>query len=197
MKRFSVAVLGVAVMLFAGATAQAALTLSWQTMPVLGTSTYYDGNVVVVTDTGLVIIPADDPPGDVTTGASMSVFAVGQTVDAGSGVYYSVEGTEYRWTVTYAGPTRTVIDTDLYPGDSGEGFVMNYLDPVSTLTNADVGAWAYTETWVNTGDPTDFISYSAPFTVAGAVPEPSTIIVWGLLGVVATGFGAWRRKRAG
>ncbi len=29
------------------------------------------------------------------------------------------------------------------------------------------------------------------------VPEPTTILVWGMLGVVAVGFGAWRRRRAG
>jgi hypothetical protein len=33
--------------------------------------------------------------------------------------------------------------------------------------------------------------------VPTTVPEPTTMIVWGLLGVVAAGFGAWRRKRAG
>jgi hypothetical protein len=34
---------------------------------------------------------------------------------------------------------------------------------------------------------------SGPLSV---VPEPATILVWGLLGVVAAGYGAWRRKRA-
>ena len=31
---------------------------------------------------------------------------------------------------------------------------------------------------------------------AAAVPEPTTIIVWSLLGLVAAGYGVWRRKRA-
>jgi hypothetical protein len=30
-----------------------------------------------------------------------------------------------------------------------------------------------------------------------AIPEPATLIVWGLLGVVAAGYGVWRRRRAG
>jgi hypothetical protein len=29
---------------------------------------------------------------------------------------------------------------------------------------------------------------------AATVPEPATIIVWGLLGVIAAGYGAWRRR---
>lgn len=32
--------------------------------------------------------------------------------------------------------------------------------------------------------------------VSAAVPEPATILVWSLLGLTATGFGAWRRSRA-
>jgi hypothetical protein len=30
-----------------------------------------------------------------------------------------------------------------------------------------------------------------------AIPEPATILVWGLLGVVAAGYGVWRRRRVG
>jgi hypothetical protein len=32
---------------------------------------------------------------------------------------------------------------------------------------------------------------------ATPIPEPATIVVWGLLGVVAAGYGVWRRRRAG
>ncbi len=32
---------------------------------------------------------------------------------------------------------------------------------------------------------------------APAVPEPAAVLVWGLLGVVVAGFGAWRRRRTG
>jgi hypothetical protein len=194
MKRSMIAVVVVALMLLAGATAHAYIqTLTWQTEPVLGTSTYWDGNVIVVTNTGPVVIPFDDPPGDVTTGASMSVFTVGQTVDAGSGVYYTVEGTHYNWSVVYTGPSRTVSYSDVYPGDSGEGFVMNYNDPVSTLTYADVGWWKYTETWTNAANQYDYIQYTTDFEVV--TPEPATIIVWSLLGAGSwLGVRVWRRR---
>ena len=38
---------------------------------------------------------------------------------------------------------------------------------------------------------------SLSLTAEAAVPEPTTIIVWSVLGLVATGLGLWRRKRAG
>ena len=33
--------------------------------------------------------------------------------------------------------------------------------------------------------------------VSTVIPEPGTMIVWGLLGLVAAGYGVWRRRRAG
>src|SRR5659263_214273 len=64
---------------------------SWQTTPILGTSTGYDGNVLVYTDSGVATIPHVSIPGDPLNGIglpSMTLFHVGQTVDAGSGIYY-------------------------------------------------------------------------------------------------------------
>ena len=94
-----------------------AVTLSWQTTPVLGYATYlesdfgYTGHtdVIVTTDTGLVRIP-HNALGDAYAGpgSSMTLFHVGQTVDAGSGIYYGVEGNSYRVDETYVGQTRTV-----------------------------------------------------------------------------------------
>jgi LPXTG-motif cell wall-anchored protein len=31
---------------------------------------------------------------------------------------------------------------------------------------------------------------------ATGIPEPASVLVWGLLGLVGAGFAAWRRKRA-
>jgi hypothetical protein len=173
-------------MVLAVSSASANLTsLSWQTEPVLGYSTYYDGNVNVVTATGTVVIPYSDYPyGPLSTGASMTVFEVGDTVDAGSGIYYAPEGHTFHWSVVYTGPSRTVSYEGDYPGDSGEGFVMNYLDPVSTLTSADVGNWTYTETWTGSAG----LSYTTNFSV---IPAPGAI----LLGSIGVAFVGWLRRR--
>jgi hypothetical protein len=40
------------------------------------------------------------------------------------------------------------------------------------------------------------VAYEGTFKDA-TVPEPATFLVWGLLGMVAAGFGVWRRRRAG
>ncbi len=173
------------------AVSSASANLSWQTTPVLGTSTYYNGNVIVVTNTGTVVIPYDDPGyPPYTTGTSMTVFTVGQTVDAGSGIYYGPESEIYRWSVVYTGPSRTVSYGADYPGDSGEGFVMNYLDPVSTLTLADVGDWTYTESWLNMGTTGEYISYATNFSVV-PVPAPGAI----LLGSIGVSLVGWLRRR--
>jgi hypothetical protein len=169
------------VTIFLAVSSVAQATLSWQTEPVLGTSTYiYDNpagcsDVIVVTDVGLVNIPHDVLNGGTPTG--MTVFNVGQTVDAGSGIYYAPENETYYWSVVYTGPSRIVSYADAYPGDSGEGFVMNYLDPVSTLTAADIGNWTYVETWTDAADPTHPLIYSTNFQV---IPEPATIALLGL-----------------
>ncbi len=41
----------------------------------------------------------------------------------------------------------------------------------------------------------DYVDWSNP--LSAPIPEPGTIFVWGLLGLVAAGYGVWRRRRAG
>jgi len=171
MKKLITICLVVTILLAVSSVAQA--TLSWQTTPILGTETSYDGDVWVNTGgSPWVNIPHDVLNGGTPTG--MTVFNVGQTVDAGSGIYYAPENETYHWSVVYTGPSRTVSYEGDYPGDSGEGFVMNYLDPVSTLTAADVGDWTYVETWTHGSES---ISDTIDFTV---IPEPATICLLGL-----------------
>jgi hypothetical protein len=178
MKKLMTICLVVTILLAVSSVAQA--TLSWQTAPILGTSTYiYDNplgcsDVIVVTDTGLVNIPHDVLGGGTPTG--MTTFTVGQTIDAGSGINV-VDGQTYDWSVVYIGPSRTILWGADYFADSGENFVMNYLDPVSTLTTADVGNWNYTETWTDRADLKNPLIYSVGFKV---VPEPATICILGL-----------------
>ena len=191
MKKLITICLAVVTMILAiGSTALA--DLSWQTTPILGTSTYIFDNtllgcsdVIVVTGAVPVSIPHYSIAGDPLFGIgspSMTEFTIGQTIDAGSGINV-VDGDTYRWSVVYTGPGRTITWEDNYFADSGENFVMNYLDPVSTLTTADLGKWNYTETWTDISMMTGMffaappsISYSVDFLV---IPEPATICMLG------------------
>jgi hypothetical protein len=40
------------------------------------------------------------------------------------------------------------------------------------------------------------VSYEYDYTPAAVVPEPTTIIVWSLLGGLAIAFGRWRKRKA-
>jgi hypothetical protein len=45
-------------------------------------------------------------------------------------------------------------------------------------------------------DPAQGQLYVPGSGVGPSTPEPTTFVVWGLLGLVTAGYGAWRRKRA-
>jgi hypothetical protein len=177
----------VAAMALAVGTANASPT--WQTEPVLGTETMDVGDVLVNIGSTWVNIPhyvLDNG----TQPIGMTEFNVGQTVDAGSGINV-VYGNLYHWSVVYTGPSRTVTWESDYEATSPDNFVMNYLDPVSTLTQADVGWWNYTETWTDLTAGDASLVYSTKFQVINPVPAPGAI----LLASMGMGLVNWMRQR--
>jgi hypothetical protein len=57
------------------------------------------------------------------------------------------------------------------------------------------GSYLIAQLWIDTGNTGSLVR--ANYDITGAsVPEPGTMIIWSLLGLTATGFGRWRRKRA-
>jgi hypothetical protein len=166
-------------------------TLSWQTAPILGYSSYDNGDVVVVTATGLVTIPHYSMVGDPLYGVGgpgVSTFNIGETVANGSGINVLL-GQTYHVVGVYnflgASPRSLVSDLFDYTATSSDNFVMNYSyisDPapygaVYHFVAADVGNWTYNETWTNNADSLDTITSIAYFKV---VPEPATIALLGL-----------------
>lgn len=84
-------------------------------------------------------------------------------------------------TITLANlETYTYSDTSDYPAFTG--FISD--SPIDSMTITAGDHWAAMDHFY-VGDA-----------AASPVPEPATIIVWSLLGLVAAGFGTWRRKRA-
>lgn len=89
------------------------------------------------------------------------------------------------------------------------------MDPV--YADVDWGDWGYTYDFSEAvikkisfrmgggGHVDDFVGYLDDFTFDGLpvvvengftiIPEPGTVIVWGLLGLAVVGYGAWRRRR--
>jgi hypothetical protein len=119
--------------------------------------------------------------------------------------------TEYTYTLTATGMSTVVTDGWRYntvdptgiTGSFDATFVSTqavYGGP-SDLTGRDtyVVALVFGKTswdgtnWSNTYEGVDYGNYS---TFGAPVPEPATIIVWSLLGLIAAGLDLWRRKRA-
>lgn len=192
--------LGLVLFLALSVTAQAAVT--WDVYPVLGHDSYYDGNINLTTDTGLVVVPYSDyptpgyPP---TTGTTQTVFTVGQQVHTGSGVYVDL-GVDYNLSMVFTDLTNPSIVyswSEDFNGSDGKGYWMTWNTPagggdglgVPTLTDADVGNWQYVETYTWAGGSA---SITTPFTV---IPEPTTIIIWSLFCGLGIVFARWRRGR--
>ncbi len=209
MKKLIAICLAATIILVPGSVAQATLTLSWQTNPIVG----YSSGVVPCVDTvgnpdgtdvfvqtgpgatdGLYIphYSIMEDPFYHVGGYGVYLFNIGETVANGSGINvlfgetYHVVGVYDRMGMS---PRSFVSDTFDYEATSPENFVMNYSyisDPapygnVYYFTAADIGIWTYTETWTNIADSSDTITGTAHFMV---IPEPTTICLL-LLGAIS------------
>jgi len=151
---------------------------SWQTTPVLGIDSMYDGDVWI--DNGGT--PWANIPHDVISGpgqpVSMTVFSLGESIHSGSGVYLDADQS-YIWTAEFIDLDDPARSQFYSGGFVSDGFWMVWNTPagggdglgVSNLTAADVGKWEYTETYsLVSGQP--ILSFTVPFCV---VPEPASL----------------------
>jgi len=175
----------VIVVCFCGVASADLTPLSWQTTPVLGIDSSFDGDVHI--DNGWdpwAIIPDDVSVPIRGQPTSITTFYVGQELHTGSGVYYDIDIPTYNWSRSAVGPMLTVIETGTYSSGT-DGFTMLFGNALGGLsfTSANVGNWTYTETWTNTLDANDKISFTVDFIV---VPVHSAVLL-GLLGLGAVG----------
>jgi hypothetical protein len=185
-------------------SATAFADFSWQTEPILGYGTYYNGDVWVNTWPIPTNIPHNsipEPDWDGTeyyhTGSpSATLFYVGQSVGAGSGINIDLD-VVYNWSSVYTqltrpggGSLRTPISYAGSYSSADDPFVMlsGTEDPFSA---SDIGTWSYTETWSHHSLEVTSITATDYFTVA-AVPEPGSLV---LLGSVLLGLAAAYRKK--
>lgn len=121
----------------------------------------------------------------------------------------TLNGLASAWRINAQSPPANSIPGSLQAADNsfaGGHRVWEVMMPISTM-----GVSAGDTIWVVSGinfegqqhwTPSDFISsqYTSyapvPVEAGAAVPEPTTIIVWSLLGSLAIGLGWWRKRRA-
>lgn len=97
---------------------------------------------------------------------------------------------------TFNGRTvGSLINAGTYSDGSYNGIVFWHSDNLPFLNNPGLpnGNWQYTQTWTNTSNSSDAITFTRPFTVA-AIPEPETYAMM-LAGLGLMGFVARRRKQ--
>jgi hypothetical protein len=199
MKTLIAVCLAVTMILALSGVAQAGT--SWIHEPALGYNAYYNGNYIVETTTGTVVIPYDDPGyPPYTTGTTQTAFTVGQSVFTASAIALDV-GHTYNWAQVFQDNTTLGRSVTLWSGtwtDQGEGYVFLWGAGVGPsdgvhlggLADLDVGNWTYTETWTDVAGGTPLV-YTQDFTVA-PVPEPLTM---GAVFASLCGLGAYLRKR--
>jgi hypothetical protein len=124
-------------------------------------------------------------PGDTINSWLMYGDQTGGTwFNISSGQYYLVGGPE-ELPLLFGDRFELVRDYKVYDGDQ-----YDLLNP----TKSSRGYWTSSTGVTGSGTPLlegEFVALTE------IIPEPATIVVWGLLGVVAAGYGVWRRRRTG
>ena len=187
-------------------TAQAGI--SWQTMPVLGIDSYYDGDVHI-NNTGALpwaniphdvdaTDPAHNPDTPGPQPVSMTTFLAGQEIHTGSGVYND-SGTTYYWKSEFINLTNPALSVSYSGSFVGNGFWMTWNTPDGGGDGGGLPAqtadahWQYVETYYSDAAMTNvLLSDTTEFDV---IPEPASLIVWSVIGGIAVGGVCWRRKR--
>lgn len=161
----------------------------------------YKTDIAQNTDAAALDYLLDDPaPGLIAkyNGSAEGPLAGSFTVTEADGTAFS-EGTSLtaQWTLTAVPllyePIYYLLKVDnfrdVWQFDTATG---------DTIQDLGGGLFTYTSVALPTDPPgpyTQGISHASVFS-EGAVPEPSTLIIWSLLGGLGLGVGWWRRKRA-
>jgi hypothetical protein len=207
MKRFVILLCVVAVVgLCVQATSLGSVTVNWSTGDAYAQDVgnnglfgpNYPGNTVNTDDDKVTLTGQSgsltlDLMAPQTVAIEALAFEVGQTGYEGTDKSYWLE-TVFSMTVnmTVNGVTNALtIPMTHHSGWYADDLQANPGNPVAfgDIIVTPLG-WASPDT--NDGRT----SYDTVYAQVEAVPEPTTIIVWNLLGVAAAGYGAWRRRRA-
>jgi len=169
-------------------------------------------SVYVATGTGVITLPQYSIVGDVfyqvgawtptfTNSASLVVWDAAAVNYTAGNTYQITERWDYTGGPAVVGTVNgrtvgSIINAGTYSDGSYNGIVFWHSDNLPFLNNPLLpnGTYTYTQTWTNTSNPADSITFARPFTVA-AVPEPETYAMM-LAGLGLMGFVARRRRQS-
>ncbi len=186
-----------------GAASVGADTSAWITgteaeLNELDSGNYYDVIGLAGAVYGLAFAHQDFDP---TSGSLASANSVADLADILAS--YQIAGGGFAWNSGFVIPNdgdEAVQETAYAILALNEvdraGYLGNIWGAGTYLSNVQLGTGGW-EQYVGTGENNEVTGEALWGISAAAVPEPATILVWGVLGVVAVGFGAWRRRRAG